>query len=414
MNKLIFLLFSVLYGVIGLYAQDPSEAIRNVQLELERLKEEERALQEKLETYRLEKIRYDLKEVGLPSADYIEHTALFLEYSEEHEQARWVAHVIHPLIKEGRVRRTNDFRADPQVSSGSAEEADYFLKDLLPDSTYEYDGYGYDRGHLAPSADFRWSAKALSESYFYSNMSPQRPEFNQKRWAELENFLRGYVIENEVPLFVVTGPVLRPDLPKVKRSVNGLSLPDTYFKAILDLENQRSIGFIMENKGLQEPIETFAVSIDEVEAITGLDFFSKLPDSKEEALENTLVKEDWFSNLAKGEAEPLFAPNLPKNHFNTVNAKRYAGSGEAISVCGKVVSARISRSGNLWMNLDRRYPNQIFSVFIRKNDLANFSYNPEKELMDRVVCFKGKVNDMNGVPTMQIGKEKDLDFREGN
>ena len=109
-----------------------------------------------------------------------------LVYSEEHEQAKWVAHIISPDIITGNVSRTNDFRPDPHVSTGSTVEEDYFLKYLQPDSSYKYDGYGFDRGHLAPSADFRWSTTALSESYFYSNMSPQRPEFNRGTWAELE------------------------------------------------------------------------------------------------------------------------------------------------------------------------------------------------------------------------------------
>jgi endonuclease G len=73
---------------------------------------------------------------------------------------------------------------DDKVSCGTAVEADYFLRTENPDGTHGYDGFGFDRGHLAPSADFRWSATALSESYYYSNMTPQRPGFNQESWAE--------------------------------------------------------------------------------------------------------------------------------------------------------------------------------------------------------------------------------------
>src|SRR5690606_2430798 len=101
-------------------------------------------------------------------------------------QARWVAHIILPDIIDGQVTRSNDFRVDPMVRSGTAVEADYFLQSQKPDGTIEYDGFGYDRGHLAPSADFRWSESALSESYYYSNMSPQLAEFNRNGWAELE------------------------------------------------------------------------------------------------------------------------------------------------------------------------------------------------------------------------------------
>lgn len=405
MRKAFVFLSCTLFLALTGFSQDPAEAIENVQEQLQQLGKQEADLRSKLETLRLEKIRFDLKQVGLPSTNYIEHEALFLEYAEAHEQARWVAHIILPQVKDGNVRRSNDFRADPKVRSGSAVEADYFLKFLQTDSSYTYDGYGYDRGHLAPSADFRWSALALSESYFYTNMSPQRPEFNQGRWAELESFLRGYVISNDAQLFVVTGPLLRADLPKVERSVNGLSLPDAYFKVAMDLENGRGIGFIMPNRGIDDPIETFATSIDEVEQKTGLDFFNLLPESKERAIESSLEKKEWFSGLAKGEAEPLYPPSLPKNHFNSIKAGRFAGSGDVISVCGTVVSSRISRSGNLWMNLDKMFPNQVFSVYIRKNDLANFSYVPQKELMGKAVCFEGEVGDLNGTPTMQVDRE---------
>jgi len=399
-------------GYLNLAAQDLQTDILNVQQELQDLREEESALLDRLESLQLAKIRADLKSVGLPSGDYIEHSALLLEYDEEHEQARWVAHIIHPQVSAGQVRRSNDFRPDPQVSNGSAVEADYFLKSLLPDSTYEYDGYGFDRGHLAPSADFRWSAKALSESYFYSNMSPQRPEFNRGKWAELESFLRGYVISNDVQLYVFTGPILRPGLPKVERSVNAISLPETYFKVAADLENQRGIGFLMKNQELDGPLEVFAVAIDEVEQITGLDFFNHLPESEEKRLESTLEKEKWFSGLARGEAEPLYPPSLPRNHFNSIQAARYSGTGESIHVCGTVVSARFSRSGNLWMNLDKKFPNQVFSVYIKKDNLANFPYAPLEEWMGKVVCFEGEVGELNGTPTLQVDREKKVEIWE--
>ena len=122
-----------------------------------------------------------------PGEDLIEHSALFLVYDEQHEQSKWVAHKISQNISEGSVGRTNDFREDTLIKTGSASEKDYFTKSLNEQGKYSYNGYGFDRGHLAPSADFRWSKTALSESYFYSNMSPQLPEFNRKGWAKLEN-----------------------------------------------------------------------------------------------------------------------------------------------------------------------------------------------------------------------------------
>lgn len=407
MKKLVLL--CLMLNAVGLGAQDLDRQIQSVTTSIDALKQQQSELDQQLEALKLQRIQRDLKAVGLPSAPYIEHQALFLAYDEAHEQARWVAHIITPDIIEGTVFRSNDFRPDPLVPTGTAVEEDYFLKFLQPDSTYEYDGYGYDRGHLAPSADFRWSQTALSESYFYSNMSPQRPEFNREAWADLESFLRGYVYRfPESQLYVVTGPILTDDLPKVERSPNGVSIPEYYFKVALDLQNRRGIGFVLPHQKVTYPLETFAMPIDEVERRTGLDFFPALPAGQQAALEGSFEASVWFPELKAGDVEPLYPPNLPPNHFNTIQARRYMGNGEEIEVCGTVVSTRRSRSGNLWMNVDKQFPNQVFSVFIKKKDLINFSYQPEKELLHQQVCFKGTVQNFNGTPTMNVVQEQEV------
>ena len=355
----------------------------------------------------LQMVQRDLEAIGLPSDTYIMHNAMALEYSEPHEQARWVAHIILQDIKEGVVSRSNDFRIDTLVKTGSAVEADYFLKIKKQDGTWEYDAFGFDRGHLAPSADFRWSATALSESYYYSNMSPQLAEFNRGRWSDLEAQLRGYVIGHPgVQLYVVTGPLLETDLPVIERSVNKVAIPRKLFKVALDLVNKRAIGFVMPNAEISYPVESFAVSVDSVERLTGLDFFRALPDSLEARLEVKIDKAVWLSTVAGGDVEPLSQPGLPRNHFNTVVGARYMGKGEEVTVCGTVVGSRYSKTGNLWLNLDKKFPNQVFSVFIRKQDLPNFSDDPKAELENRKVCFTGRVESFNGTPTMNIEREE--------
>ncbi|MFK7979371.1 MAG: DNA/RNA non-specific endonuclease, partial [Saprospiraceae bacterium] len=189
---------------------------------------------------------------GLPALatdeTIIHHSLLSLVYSEAHEQAKWVAHVIAPDILNGDETRSNDFREDPKVTTGTAIEEDYFLRIIDAAGKTTYDGFGWDRGHLAPSADFRWSKKALSESYFYSNMSPQVPDFNRKNWAALENDLRAYVYREQVPLYLVTGGVLTPDLPVIERSIQKVAIPEFFWKVAIDLTNKRGIAFLMPNK----------------------------------------------------------------------------------------------------------------------------------------------------------------------
>jgi endonuclease G len=160
-----------------------ADKIEEKQKEIEQIESVLTQKKEELSEYKLEDVREKLKKVGYPISPFkgelVEHSAMALEYIEKHEQASWVYHIILPDIIGGTEGRPNIFMEDEKVSSGTAIEKDYFLKETRSDSSIKYDGFGYDRGHLAPSADFRWNAKALAESYYYSNMSPQLPEFNR-------------------------------------------------------------------------------------------------------------------------------------------------------------------------------------------------------------------------------------------
>ena len=212
----------------------------------------------------------------------------------------------------GRAYRSNDFREDPLVNTGTAIEKDYFLKFPKEDGTFEYDGFGFDRGHLAPSADFRWSKKALSESYFYSNMSPQSPGFNRESWAELEGSLRGYIQDHPTTqLYVVTGPVLKEGLPVIERGVNKVAIPEMYFKVVLDLENKQAIGFLMPNQKTTYPLISFAKSVDEIEELTGLNFFSRI--TSEEEIEKSIDKTNWFPETKKGDVCLLYTSPSPRD-----------------------------------------------------------------------------------------------------
>ncbi len=398
-------------------AQDLEKQIRDLQSEVATLDERRQLLLSEIEELKLARVRRDLRPLLPrlePGEELVEHSALALVYDEEHEQAKWVAHVIAPDITTGRVTRSNDFRPDPLVASGTAVEKDYFLKYLQPDSTYVYDGYGYDRGHLAPSADFRWSAQALSESYYYSNMSPQLPEFNREIWADLENALRGYLYRNtDCQLYVVTGPYFKPGLTRVvERSANRVAIPDAFWKVVVDLQHERAIGFWMPHEGSQYPLSTFVLPIDSVEARTGIDFYAELPHGLENQLESLADPMPWLPAANIGDKPPFSPVDLPRNHFNTIQAKQYAGQNQEIAVCGTVVAARRSRAGNVLLNLDKQFPDQIFTVFVRKEHLVNFSYDPKEALQGKALCVTGRVIDLGGTPAMFIEKEEKIEYYE--
>ena len=201
----------------------PAE-IEKINNEITNLNNQEKELKTKLEDLKLNYWSNEINTWGLPELapqdELVKHSLMSLVYSEKHEQAIWVAHIISPDVKYGSIGRSNDFRPDPSVKTGSCNDRDYFIRDTLADGNIKYDGFGFDRGHLAPSADFRWSAKALSESYYYSNMSPQLADFNRISWAKLEDMTRSYAERNQTPVMIVTGPLLREGLPRVDRAIN--------------------------------------------------------------------------------------------------------------------------------------------------------------------------------------------------
>ena len=398
----------ILYPLLIMLIAAPSYLSgQSIEQRLEVKEKEKQALLEALEKVdneiidlKLNRTIRDMKVLGLPSENYIEHSAMILEYDEKHEQAKWVAHMILPEIKYGKVTRTNDFRIDPKIKTGTATQKDYFLTDTLEDGTVKYDGFGYDRGHLAASADFKWSAKALSESYYYSNMSPQLPELNREKWGDLEALLRKYVINNEVPLYIYTLPILTDDLPKIGRAKNQVSIPEKYAKVAYDHVNKRGIGFILENRKLHQPLKAYALTIDDVEKICGLDFYKGI----EESIEKEIHIKEWFANVAAGDVDPIYQPSLPKGHFNTLLADKKIGS-QAI-ICGKVVSSRFSRKGNQWINLDKHYPNNTFNIFIRKEHLPNFDFDIVQLYMNKDICVEGRVQFLSDNPTINIKNGK--------
>ncbi|MBL0358807.1 MAG: DNA/RNA non-specific endonuclease [Chitinophagaceae bacterium] len=416
MRYLSFLLLA-LFANLNIFGQDITEKLRLANAALTRLEQQRQQLSDKIELLKLEKIQEDLDLVGLPGIQpgeqLVRHSALVLDYSEKFEQARWVAHIITPDVTSGTVFRTNDFRPDEKVSTGSAVEEDYFLKKMKADSTWEYDGFGYDRGHLAPSADFRWSKIALSESYYYSNMSPQLADFNRGSWGDLEDAIRGYLFRNpKTQLYVVAGPLLEDGLPRIERGKNKVSIPKMYWKAVLDLTNHKAIGFMMPNENITRPLNTFAVSINDIEKATGLDLYNKLPVALQEECESQYNAAEWLPFINNADAEPLPQDKLARNHFNTTLAKQWSGRQDIVNVCGKVVGARLSKAGNVLINLDKQFPNTVFTVFVKKENIINFNYDLVEVLKGKVICVKGKVNDLNGTPVMYIQSQNDISVQE--
>ena len=196
------------------------------------------------------------------------HNPYTLSYDEQHEQAEWVAYELTASKVNGSYDRTDNFRRDPKVETGSASLADY-------------KGSGYDRGHLAPAADMSYSRTAMSESFYLSNMTPQEAGFNRGIWRQLESQVRDWA-RNNGSIYVASGPVLSGNY-KEEIGPNDVSVPTHYYKVILDYDKgskSKAIGFILPNEKADQSLKEYATTIDAVERRTGIDFFHEIKDVK--------------------------------------------------------------------------------------------------------------------------------------
>jgi endonuclease G len=230
-------------------------------------------------------IKIDSVEKGYPAPvgfdTIVRHVGYHLRYNEAYEQASWVVYILtREEVESGNEERSENFRPDTSIKTGSA-------------SLRDYSGSGYDRGHLAPAADMKWSPAAMSESFLLSNMSPQVPGFNRGVWSRLETKVRQWAVEND-SLLVITGPVLGNIDTFIGE--NRVGVPKYYYKVIADISSPtyKSIAFLIENKSSSADLFSFAVTIDSLEKVTGFNFFSRLPDQDAiEWMESRLDLSSW-------------------------------------------------------------------------------------------------------------------------
>lgn len=209
----------------------------------------------------------------------VKHNFYALSYSEAHEQTEWVA---YELSKSDLSR--NDFKRpyfieDNKVKTKSADWRNY-------------KNSGYDRGHLVPAGDRRMSIEAYNETFFTSNISPQDREFNSGIWNRLEQKVR-YWADKYDGVYVVTGGVLKGDMKTI--GDENVSVPNEFYKIVVDVTdgNYKAISFIIPNRPSSQTFYKYVVSIDEIEAKTGIDFFPNLPDSIETSLEQQVDVKAW-------------------------------------------------------------------------------------------------------------------------
>jgi endonuclease G len=163
-------------------------------------------------------------------------------------------------------------------------------------SPADYANSGYDRGHLLPAGDMKFDATAMKDTFYMSNMTPQPAKFNRGRWSVLENLARAWGLKYK-KIWIVSGPILKENLPKIGVK-NMVSVPTDYFKVILrqDGSSFKAIGFLMNTEVPYNDIAPYALTINQIEDLSGVDFFPTLEDKVEEEIESEIRLEDWDFN----------------------------------------------------------------------------------------------------------------------
>ena len=213
----------------------------------------------------------------------IQHLGYATSYNHQHFQPNWVAYTLSKEKLNGEAERTNDFKVDPKIVPPTANTKDYTKS-------------GFDRGHLAPAADMSWSPQAMRESFFMSNISPQAPKFNRGIWKKLEEKVRTWA-KTKSTLFIITGPILSPDLNQKIGKMNKITIPKLFFKSIADTShNGKGIAFIMKNEGSDLPLSHFVVTIDSLEKLIHRDLYPKIPQKKQTNIERKTDLMYWNFN----------------------------------------------------------------------------------------------------------------------
>lgn len=263
-----------------------------------------------------------LQPIAEEGGQIVAHEHYSLCYHEDHEQAAWVFYELTKDEVKGGWSRSNDFREDDNIATGSAALADYR-------------GSGFDRGHLAPAADMAFSQTAMSESFFMSNMSPQHPSFNRGFWKKLEGQVRKWAYARNA-VWVASGPVFRNNKGNI--GSNAVTVPGGYYKVLLDTVKRTTIAFLMPNRKCSGSVYDYVVPVDSVETLTNIDFNSYLPDGEEVEMERRKNTDDWPRT-------DVYIEKAPSKNGTT--AKRCKGTTNAGKQCKRRTK---NASGRCWQH----------------------------------------------------------------
>lgn len=218
----------------------------------------------------------------LPSSStgvIVHHNYYSLSYNETYEQAEWVAYELTKNHLSHQTFKRPYFELDPKVSTKSAHYRNF-------------KNSGYNKGHLCPAGDRKFSKEAFDETFLTSNISPQLYDFNGGVWNRLEEKTR-YWAEKYDKLYVITGGILSTDLKTI--GSEKVAVPNYFYKILLDNTEPeiKAIAFLIPHEASDKGLYQFVTSIDNIEELTGIDFFPSLENSLETELEKSTSYSNW-------------------------------------------------------------------------------------------------------------------------
>ncbi len=205
-------------------------------------------------------------------------------YSPKLKGSYWVAYILTAkMVKNKKVDRDDEeFTKDPLLSENYALSSDYY-------------GSGYDRGHMCPAGDMHFNQTAMSECFYMTNIDPQKAGLNRGIWRELEEQVRDWAVDND-SLYIVVGAVYVKNPKKIGK--NKVAVPSILYKVVADISQKdgyKAIAFVFKNKDYPDDADfmDYAISVDSLEHLTGIDFFANFQNEDVEKIETNLDKNLW-------------------------------------------------------------------------------------------------------------------------
>lgn len=211
----------------------------------------------------------------------ITHKGYTISYNAKARIPEWVAYELTSEETTGDADREDAiFQMDPQYSRTQAMREDY-------------SGSGWTKGHMACAGDFHWDEEAMDETFYLTNICPQDEELNKGDWNYLEKQIRYWARDNG-KVWVVSGPIIG-DNKYGTIGERDVVIPDSFFKAVLIQKKGKfhSIAFVMDNNDKRYFLSDCSMSVNELEELTGLDFFPELYDDVEESIESKINHSVW-------------------------------------------------------------------------------------------------------------------------